>query len=66
ALGTLAAMGRALSRALGPALTALGPDTVHALAWPEAVALVLTGALVGAAAGLLATWRWNPQGPVAR
>ena len=66
ALGGLAAMGRALSRALGPALTALGPDSVRALALPEAVALVAAGAVVGAAAGLLATWRWNPQGPVAR
>lgn len=66
ALGGLAAMGRALTRALGPAMTALGPDTVRALDVPEAVTLVLAGALVGAAAGLLATWRWNPQGPVAR
>ena len=66
ALGGLAAMGRALSRALGPAVTALGPESVRALALPEAVALVGAGALVGAAAGLLATWRWNPQGPVAR
>ena len=66
ALGGLAAMGRALSRALGPAATALGPDSVRALALPEAVALVTAGAVVGAAAGLLATWRWNPQGPVAR
>lgn len=66
ALGGLAAMGRALSRAVGPAVTALGPDSLRALAWQEALALVVTGALVGAAAGLLATWRWNPQGPVAR
>lgn len=66
ALGGLAAMGRALSPALGPAVTALGPDSVRALALPEAVALVGAGAVVGAAAGLLATWRWNPQGPVAR
>lgn len=66
ALGGLAAMGRALSRALGPAVTALGPDSIRALAWPEALALVVAGAVVGAAAGLFATWRWNPQGPVAR
>lgn len=66
ALGALAAMGRAVSRALGPAVSALGPDSVRALALPEAVALVAAGAVVGAAAGLLATWRWNPQGPVAR
>lgn len=66
ALGGLAAMGRALTRALGPAIGALGPDTVRALDVTEAVALVLAGAVVGAAAGLLATWRWNPQGPVAR
>lgn len=66
ALGALAAMGRAVSGALGPAVSALGPDSVRALALPEAVALVAAGAVVGAAAGLLATWRWNPQGPVAR
>ncbi len=66
ALGALAAMGRAVSRALGPAVSALGPDSVRALALPEAVGLVAAGAVVGAAAGLLATWRWNPQGPVAR
>ncbi len=66
ALGGLAALGRALSRALGPAVDALGPGSVQALGWAEAAALVLAGALVGAAAGLLATWRWNPQGPVAR
>lgn len=66
ALGGLAALGRALARALGPAVTALGPDSLRALAWTEAVALVAAGAIVGAAAGLLATWRWNPQGPVAR
>ena len=59
ALGGLAALGRTLSRALGP-------ESLAALAWTEASALVLGGALVGAAAGLLATWRWNPQGPVAR
>ncbi len=66
ALGGLAALGRALAGALGPAVDALGPDTLRALAWTEASALVAAGALVGAAAGLLATWRWNPQGPVAR
>ena len=66
ALGGLAALGRALVRALGPALNALGPDSVRALDWTEALTLVAAGALVGAAAGLLATWRWNPQGPVAR
>ena len=66
ALGGLAGMGRMLSRALGPAVTALGPESVHALAWTDAAALVLAGALVGATAGLLATWRWNPQGPAAR
>ncbi len=66
ALGGLAALGRTLSRALGPVATALGPESLRALAWTEASALVLSGALVGAAAGLLATWRWDPQGPVAR
>ncbi len=66
ALGGLAALGRTLSRALGPAVSALGPEHLRALAWTEASALVLGGAVVGAAAGLLATWRWNPQGPVAR
>jgi cell division transport system permease protein len=66
ALGALAALGRTLSRAIGPAVTALGPESLHALAWPEAVALVLAGAIVGAVAGLLATWRWNAHGPLAR
>ena len=66
ALGSLAVLGRALSRAVGPAVAALGPEGVPALPWAEAVGLMTAGAAVGAAAGLLATWRWDPQGPVAR
>ena len=29
-------------------------------------ALVAGGAVVGAVAGLLATWKWDPQGPMPR
>lgn len=66
ALGGLAVLGRALSRAVGPAVAAIGPEGMPALPWPEALGLVTAGAAVGAAAGLMATWRWDPQGPVAR
>lgn len=66
ALGGLALLGRALGRALGPLATALGPQALHPLAWTDAAGLVVGGAAVGAVAGLLATWTWDPQGPVAR
>ncbi len=66
ALGGLALLGRALSRALGPLAAALGPETLRPLLWTDVAGLLIGGALVGAAAGLLATWRWNPQGPLAR
>jgi cell division transport system permease protein len=66
ALGGLALLGRALGRALGPLAAALGPDALHPLAWTDATGLVAGGAIVGAVAGLLATWTWDPQGPLAR
>ncbi len=66
ALGGLSLLGRALGRALGPLAAALGPDALRPLIWTDIAALLLGGAIVGAAAGLLATWKWDPQGPLAR
>jgi len=66
ALGGLSLLGRALGRALGPLATALGPDALRPLLWTDIAGLLVGGALVGAAAGLLATWKWDPQGPLAR
>lgn len=66
ALGGLSLLGRALSRALGPLAAALGNDALRPLMWTDIAGLLLGGALVGAAAGLLATWKWDPQGPLAR
>ncbi|MGE0815182.1 MAG: cell division protein FtsX [Vicinamibacterales bacterium] len=66
ALGGLALLGRAIGRAMGPLAAALGPDAVHPLTPWDMVALLGGGALVGAVAGLLATWRWDPQGPLPR
>ncbi|MBL8137982.1 MAG: hypothetical protein JNL48_15255 [Acidobacteria bacterium] len=66
ALGGLALLGRALSRALGPLAAALGSDAIRPLLWTDIAGLLAGGALVGAAAGLLATWKWDPQGPLAR
>lgn len=66
ALGGLSLLGRALGRALGPLATALGPGALQSLLWMDIALLLAGGALVGAAAGLLATWRWDPQGPLAR
>lgn len=66
ALGALSGLGRALSRALGPLAAALGNDALRPLVWTDIAGLLLGGALVGAAAGLLATWKWDPQGPLAR
>jgi cell division transport system permease protein len=65
ALGALASLGRAVGRALGPAVTALGPDALRPLSGWDAIGLVLLGAGVGALAGLFATWRWDPD-PAAR
>lgn len=65
ALGALASLGRAVGRALGPAVTALGPDALRPLSGWDAVGLVVLGAGVGALAGLFATWRWDPD-PAAR
>jgi cell division transport system permease protein len=65
ALGALASLGRAVGRALGPAVAALGPDALRPLSGWDAVGLVVLGAGVGALAGLLATWRWDPD-PAAR
>jgi cell division transport system permease protein len=65
ALGALASLGRVVGRALGPAVTALGPDALRPLSGWDAVALVALGAGVGALAGLFATWRWDPD-PAAR
>jgi cell division transport system permease protein len=65
ALGALASLGRVVGRALGPAVTALGPDALRPLSGWDAVALVALGAGVGAVAGVLATWRWDPD-PAAR
>jgi cell division transport system permease protein len=61
ALGALASLGRVVGRALGPAVTALGPDALRPLSGWDAVGLVVLGAGVGALAGLLATWRWDPD-----
>ena len=61
ALGALASLGRAVGRALGPAVAALGPDALRPLSGWDAVGLVVLGAGVGALAGLLATWRWDPD-----
>lgn len=66
ALGGLSLLGRALQRALGPLAAALGPDALQPLVWTDIVGLLVGAALVGAAAGFLATWKWNPQGPLAR
>lgn len=66
ALGALSVLGRALGQALGPLAAALGPDALRPLLWTDIAALLAGGALVGAAAGLLATWKWDPQGPLAR
>ena len=66
ALGGLSLLGRALSQALGPLAAALGNDALRPLLWTDITGLLLGGALVGAAAGLLATWNWDPQGPLAR
>ena len=32
----------------------------------DIAALIGGGAVVGAAAGLLATWKWDPKGPMPR
>lgn len=66
AIGGLSLLGRALNRALGPLAAALGNDAIRPLLWTDIAGLLLGGALVGAAAGLLATWKWDPQGPLAR
>jgi len=61
ALAALASLGRAVGRALGPAVAALGPEGLQPLSGWDALALVVLGAGVGALAGLLATWRWDPD-----
>jgi cell division transport system permease protein len=61
ALGALASLGRAVGRALEPAVMALGPDALRPLSGWDAAGLVGLGAAVGALAGLLATWRWDPD-----
>lgn len=66
ALGGLSLLGRALGRALGPLAAALGPGALRPLLWTDVAGLLVGGALVGAAAGLLATWKWDGQGPLAR
>lgn len=66
ALGLLALLGRALRGALGPLAAALGPDAIRPLHWSDGAVLLIGGAVVGALAGLLATWRWDPKGPLAR
>jgi cell division transport system permease protein len=63
ALGGLALLGRALRQALGPLAAALGPDAIRPLMPTDMAGLLIGGAVVGAVAGLLATWRWDPQGP---
>lgn len=66
ALGGLALLGRSLRGGLGPLAEALGPDALHTLGWPDMAVLVAGGAAVGAVAGLLATWKWDPKGPQPR
>lgn len=66
ALGGLSLLGRAVAGALGPLAAALGADALRPLLWTDVAGLVAGGALVGAMAGLLATWTWDPQGPLAR
>lgn len=66
ALGGLALLGRAVGQALGPLAAAFGPEALHPLTPIDMAALVAGGAVVGAVAGLLATWKWNPQGPMPR
>lgn len=66
ALGGLALLGRTLGRALGPLATALGPGALQPLHWTDVGALVVGGAVLGAIAGLVATWTWDRQGPLAR
>ena len=66
ALGALAFLGRALVQAVGPAVTALGPEGIRPLAVDDALWLVALGAVVGGLAGLMATWRWDPDSPAAR
>lgn len=66
ALGLLALLGRALGRALGPLASALGPEAIQPLHWSDGLLLLAVGAAVGGVAGLLATWRWDPKGPLAR
>lgn len=66
ALGGLALLGRAVSQAIGPLAAAFGPDALHPLNALDITGLIAGGALVGAAAGLLATWKWDPKGPMPR
>lgn len=66
ALGALALLGRAIAGALGPLAAALGPQALRPLTVIDMVGLLVGGAAVGGLAGLVATWRWNPQGPLAR
>jgi cell division transport system permease protein len=66
ALGGLALLGRSLRGGLGPLADALGPEALQTLGGPDMVALVAGGAVVGAAAGLMATWTWDPKGPQPR
>ena len=66
ALGGLALLGRAVGQALGPLAAAFGPEALHPLTPIDMAALVAGGAVVGAVAGLLATWKWDPQGPMPR
>ncbi len=61
ALGALASLGRMVGRELGPAVAALGPDALRPLSGLDAVGLVILGAGVGALAGLLAAWHWDPD-----
>jgi cell division transport system permease protein len=67
ALGGLSLLGRALTRRSVRSPRRFSATTPSAaLLWTDIAGLLAGGALVGAAAGLLATWKWDPQGPLAR
>lgn len=66
ALGALAVLGRALGQAMGPGVDALGPEGLRELSLTDAATLIGLGAVVGGLAGLMATWRWDPDSPMDR